>query len=140
MSVDALPARPPLARTVAAAQLALVLAFLAVAALWLARMTAADVGPAEMRSGAYDPKDLVPLGMHGWNPFMWLYGLTAMLFLAGLASPLLAGYGALLLARDRRALSGALRALLLVGVVAGLVVTVLRFTPVGADMQAWWLD
>ncbi|MGC4889664.1 hypothetical protein [Micromonospora sp. DT227] len=82
----------------------------------------------------------MPFGMHGWNPFMWLYGLTALRYLAGLASPLLAGYGVVLLARDRRSLPRGLRALLLAGVVAGVVLTVLRFTPVGADMQAWWLD
>ncbi|QLQ35727.1 hypothetical protein [Micromonospora robiginosa] len=140
MTVDSLPGRPPLARTIAVAQVALVVAFLAVAALWWGRMVSADAGPAELRTGAYDPKDLVPFGMHGWNPFMWLYGLTALLYLAGLASPLLAGYGVMLLARERRSLPRGLRTLLLAGVVAGVVATLLRFTPAGADMQAWWLD
>ncbi|MGR6316600.1 hypothetical protein Q2K19_10055 [Micromonospora soli] len=132
--------RPPLLRTVVAAQLALIVAFVLVAAVWLGRMAAAEVGPDEMQTGAYDPKDLVPFGMHGWNPFMWLYGITSLLYLGGLASPLLALYSAALLARERHELSRRSRVLLLVGIVGGVAVTVLRFIPAGADMQAWWLD
>jgi hypothetical protein len=132
--------RPPLLRTVVVAQLALIVAFVAVGALWLGRMAAAEVGPAAMRTGAYDPKDVVPFGMHGWNPFMWLYGITGLLYLAGLASPVLALYSAALLARERHALPRRFRVLLLAGIVGGVLVTVLRFTPTGADIQAWWLD
>ncbi|SCE99633.1 hypothetical protein GA0074695_2747 [Micromonospora viridifaciens] len=132
--------RPPLLRTIVVAQLALIVAFVAVGALWLGRMAAAEVGPAEMRTGAYDPKDVVPLGMHGWNPFMWLYGITSLLYLAGLAIPLLVLYSAALLAKERHELPRRLRVLLLIGIIGGVVVTALRFTPAGADMQAWWLD
>ncbi|MEU6025268.1 hypothetical protein [Micromonospora sp. NPDC047134] len=137
---DAATGRPPLLRTVAAAQLALIVAFAIVAALWLGRMAAAEVGPAEMQTGAYDPKDLIPFGMHGWNPFLWLYGITSLLYLGGLASPLLALYSAALLAWKRHELPRWSRVLLLVGIVGGVVVTVLRFVPAGADLHAWWLD
>ncbi|MEK8108560.1 hypothetical protein NKG94_33760 [Micromonospora sp. M12] len=55
----------PTARALIIAQLAAIGAFLAVLVLYLGRMVAAGVGPADMATGAYDPKDMVPFGMDG---------------------------------------------------------------------------
>ncbi|RKN48331.1 hypothetical protein [Micromonospora endolithica] len=133
--------RPPLLRTVLVGQLAMLGATVVVTALWLGRMAAAGVGPGEMTTGAYDPKDMVPYGLSGTNAFTWLYGLLMLLFLAGLAvAPLLAGYSVLLLVRDRAGMTRRIWRLLLAVTVAAAVVTVLRLAPIGTDLTRWWLD
>ncbi|MFG1762129.1 hypothetical protein ACGFIH_02275 [Micromonospora parva] len=131
----------PAVRAVIVAQLATIGAFLAVLLLYLGRMATAGVGPAEMLTGAYDPKDVIPFGMGGLNPFLWLYAVLGMLYVAGavLGLPLAIVAGALA-ARERAALPRATRTLLLAGAVGGLLVLMARFTPPLLDMHRWWLD
>ncbi|MGW5558886.1 hypothetical protein ACWER9_16865 [Micromonospora sp. NPDC003944] len=131
----------PVVRAVIVAQLATIGAFLAVLLLYLGRMATAGVGPAEMLTGAYDPKDVIPFGMAGLIPFFWLYAVVGMLYVAGavLALPLAIVAGALA-ARERASLPRATRTLLLVGAVGGLLVLVARFTPPLIDMHRWWMD
>ncbi|MEU7931545.1 hypothetical protein [Micromonospora echinofusca] len=133
--------RPPLLRSVAAAQAALLAAFVVVLALWVGRMAAAGVGPEEMRSGAYDPKDLVPFGLSAANPLTWLYGAVSLLYLAGLAAgPLLAVYSVALLAANRLRTSHRTWRVLLALTVGAVLVAAFRFAPIGMDMHRWWLD
>ncbi|MER7455533.1 hypothetical protein [Micromonospora sp. NPDC126480] len=140
-AVHAVTDRPPLLRSVLAGQVALLSAFAVVTAMWLGRMAVAGVGPEEMTTGAYDPKDLVPFGLGMANPFTWLYVLVSLLFLVGLvAVPLLAAYSVLLLVRDRESVPRRTRRLLLAVTVVGVAVTVLRFAPVGTELTRWWLD
>jgi hypothetical protein len=131
----------PFVRALVVAQLATIGAFLAVVLLYLGRMAFAGVGPADMVTGAYDPKDLVPLGMHGLNPFLWLYAVVGMLYVAGavLALPM-AIVAVALAARARETLPRATRVLLLSGAVGGLLLLVARFTPPLLDMHRWWMD
>ncbi|MFC3503763.1 hypothetical protein ACFOOK_22725 [Micromonospora krabiensis] len=140
-TVDAAADPPRLVRTVLVTQLAVIAAFIVVAALYVGRMLTARVGPAEMLTGAYDPKDLVPFGMHAANPFFWLYGVVTVLYLTGglLAVPM-AIYAAAVAARDGDRLSRRIRALLLVGAGTAVLLLLARFTPAGADMHRWWLD
>lgn len=141
IAVHPVAERPPLLRSVLAGQVALLSAFVVVAAMWLGRMAAAGVGPDEMTTGAYDPKDLVPFGLGMANPFTWLYVVVSLLFLVGLvAVPLLALYSVLLLVRDRRATPARTWRLLLAVTVLGVVVSAVRFAPIGADLTRWWLD
>ncbi|MEU5961349.1 hypothetical protein ABZ777_09065 [Micromonospora parva] len=131
----------PFVRVLVIAQLAIIGAFLAVLLLYLGRMATAGVGPAEMLTGAYDPKDVIPFGMGGLNPFLWLYAVVGMLYVAGALLGLpLAIVAAALAARERDALPRATRTLLLAGAVGGLLVLVARFTPPLLDMHRWWLD
>ncbi|MEV4117686.1 hypothetical protein [Micromonospora sp. NPDC049645] len=131
----------PLVRVLVVAQLAALGAFLVVLLLYLARMATAGVGPAEMLTGAYDPKDVVPFGMDGLNPFFWLYGLIGMLYVAGALLGLpLAIVALALAAREREAMPRVTRAMLLTGAVGGLLVLAARFTPPLLDMHRWWMD
>ncbi|MFI6783795.1 hypothetical protein [Micromonospora sp. NPDC050276] len=131
----------PAVRALIVAQLAAIGAFLAVLLLYLGRMVTAGVGPAEMLTGAYDPKDLIPFGMDGLNPFLWLYAVVGMLYVAGALLGLpLAIVALALAAREREAMPRMTRALLLTGAVGGLLVLVARFTPPLLDMHRWWLD
>ncbi|MFG2099646.1 hypothetical protein ACGFJ5_03510 [Micromonospora echinaurantiaca] len=140
-TVHAADGRAPLLRTVLAGQVALLAAAVVVTAMWLGRMAAAGVGPAELASGAYDPKDLVPFGLSMANPFTWLYVLVSLLFLAGLvAVPMLALYSAVLLVRDRAGMPRRTWWLLLVVTAGATAVTVLRFSPAGTELTRWWLD
>ncbi|MFG3420097.1 hypothetical protein ACIBTZ_12055 [Micromonospora sp. NPDC049460] len=133
--------RPPLLRTVVAAQSALTAAFVVVLTLWVGRMVAAGVGPDEMHTGAYDPKDLVPFGLSGANPFTWLYGAVSLLYLCGLAAgPLLAVYSVALLTGSRPSISRRTWRVLLALTVTAVIVAAIRFAPIGTDMQRWWLD
>ncbi|MEV4717032.1 hypothetical protein AB0J94_07505 [Micromonospora noduli] len=131
----------PAVRALIVAQFATIGAFLTVLLLYVGRMTSAGVGPAEMLTGAYDPKDMLPFGMSGLNPFLWLYAVVGVLYLTGavLALPL-AIVAVALVAREREALPRATRSLLLAGAVGGLLVLVARFTPPLLDMHRWWLD
>ncbi|RAO30678.1 hypothetical protein ONO23_04172 [Micromonospora noduli] len=131
----------PAVRALIVAQFATISAFLTVLLLYVGRMTSAGVGPAEMLTGAYDPKDMLPFGMSGLNPFLWLYAVVGVLYLTGavLALPL-AIVAVALVAREREALPRATRSLLLAGAVGGLLVLVARFTPPLLDMHRWWLD
>ncbi|MFI6232677.1 hypothetical protein ACIBD9_03835 [Micromonospora sp. NPDC050784] len=131
----------PAVRALIVAQLATIGAFLAVLLLYVGRMATAGVGPAEMLTGAYDPKDVIPFGMGGLNPFLWLYAVVGMLYVVGavLGLPLAIVAGALA-ARERETLPRATRSLLLAGAVGGLLVLVARFTPPLLDMHRWWLD
>ncbi|MFI5489513.1 hypothetical protein [Micromonospora echinaurantiaca] len=140
-TVHAADGRAPLLRTVLAGQVALLAAAVVVTAMWLGRMAAAGVGPAELASGAYDPKDLVPFGLSMANPFTWLYVLVSLLFLAGLvAVPMLALYSVVLLVRDRVGMPRRTWWLLLAVTAGATAVTVLRFSPAGTELTRWWLD
>ncbi|MGQ5263233.1 hypothetical protein ACTWLT_21100 [Micromonospora sp. ZYX-F-536] len=135
------PYSRPLVRVLIAAQLATVGAFLTVLLLYLGRMATAGVGPAEMLTGAYDPKELVPFGMHGANPLFWLYAVVALLYLVGAVLGLpLAVVAVALAARERDALPRTARTLLLAGAASSVLVLVARFTPPLLDMHRWWLD
>ncbi|PWU47632.1 hypothetical protein DLJ47_30095 [Micromonospora sp. S4605] len=140
-TVHAADGRAPLLRTVLAGQVALLAAAVVVTAMWLGRMAAAGIGPAELASGAYDPKDLVPFGLSMANPFTWLYVLVSLLFLAGLvAVPMLALYSVVLLVRDRVGMPRRTWWLLLAVTAGATAVTVLRFSPAGTELTRWWLD
>ncbi|MBM0278380.1 hypothetical protein [Micromonospora tarensis] len=129
----------PLVRVLVVAQLATVGAFLAVLSLYLGRMATAGVGPAEMVTGAYDPKDMVLFGLHGL--FYWLHAVISVLYLVGAVLGLpLAVVAVALVARERDALPRATRALLVTGAVGGLLVLALRFAPPLLTMHRWWMD
>ena len=131
----------PAVRALNVAQFATIGAFLTVLLLYVGRMTSAGVGPAEMLTGAYDPKDVVPFGMSGLNPFLWLYAVVGVLYLTGAVLGLpLAIVAVVLVAREREALPRATRSLLLAGAVGSLLVLVARLTPPLLDMHRWWLD
>ncbi|MGC5017258.1 hypothetical protein [Micromonospora sp. DT47] len=133
--------RPPRLGRLLAAHVAVSGAFVTTVALYLGRMVTAGVGPAEMVTGAYDPKDLVPFGMSGANPFAWLYLAVSLLYLSGVVlGPALALYTAAVLMRERDRLPRRARILLLTATVATLALTVLRFTPILDDLHQWWLD
>ncbi|MEU8296138.1 hypothetical protein AB0C04_02475 [Micromonospora sp. NPDC048909] len=140
-TVDVAADRPRLARVVLVTQAAVIAAFVVVAALYVGRMLTAGVGPAEMLTGAYDPKDLVPFGLHGANPFLWLYATVSVLYLAGavLTVPM-AIYAVAVVARDADRIPRRSRILLLVGAGTTAFLLLARFTPALADMHQWWLD
>ncbi|MGW3889059.1 hypothetical protein ACWD69_10245 [Micromonospora chokoriensis] len=141
IAAQATPYSRRVVRALVTAQLVTIGAFLAVLLLYLARMATAGVGPAEMVTGAYDPKDMVPFGMDGVNPFFWLYAVVGMLYVAGAVLGLpLAIAAVAVVAREREALPRVTRALLLTGAVGGLLVLVARFTPPLLDMHSWWMD
>ncbi|WP_410810364.1 hypothetical protein [Micromonospora sp. 067-2] len=139
--VQAASSSRPAIRALIVGQLAFLGAFLVVLLLYLSRMAVAGVGSAEMLTGAYDPKDVIPFGDHALNPFFWLYGVVAVLYLAGeTLGPPLALVAVVLVARKRAVLPRTSRVLLLAGAVGLLLVLVVRFTPLLADMRQWWLD
>ncbi|MET7371498.1 hypothetical protein [Micromonospora arida] len=120
-------------RALIVAQFATIGAFLTVLLLYVGRMTSAGVGPAEMLTGAYDPKDVAFFGV--------LHPVVAVLYLAGAVLGLpLAIVAVVLVAREREALPRATRSLLLAGAVGSLLVLVARLTPPLLDMHRWWLD
>ncbi|MGW3619599.1 hypothetical protein [Micromonospora arida] len=120
-------------RALIVAQFATIGAFLTVLLLYVGRMTSASVGPAEMLTGAYDPKDVAFFGV--------LHPVVAVLYLAGAVLGLpLAIVAVVLVAREREALPRATRSLLLAGAVGSLLVLVARLTPPLLDMHRWWLD
>ncbi|MEV4811026.1 hypothetical protein [Micromonospora avicenniae] len=139
--VDTAAGPPRLVRTVLLTQVAVTVAFVVVVALYVGRMATAGVGPAEMLTGAYDPKDLVPFGLHAANPFFWLYAVVSLLYLTGavLTVPM-AVYAAAVAARDADRLSRRTLTLLLVGAGTTTILLIARFTPAVADMHRWWLD
>jgi hypothetical protein len=133
--------RRPRVGVILTGHLVLAGALVVLVAAYLGRMASAGVGPAEMVTGQYDPKDMVPFGMSGANPFAWLYLAVSLLYLAGVVlGPALALYTAAVLARERDRLPPRARALLLAATLTTLALTVLRFTPVLHDMHRWWLD
>ncbi|MEW2426862.1 hypothetical protein AB0877_02485 [Micromonospora sp. NPDC047644] len=123
----------PMVRALIAAQFATIGGFLAVLLLYVGRMTSAGVGPAEMLTGAYDPKDIAFFGV--------LHPVVAVLYLTGavLGLPLAIVAGAVV-ARERAVLPRVTRSLLLAGAVGGLLVMVARLTPPLLDMHRWWMD
>ncbi|MCX4468879.1 hypothetical protein OOK41_00870 [Micromonospora sp. NBC_01655] len=132
---------PSSVRLLTTIHLAFAGAFLLVTALYLGRMAATGAGPADMLTGHYDPKDLVPFGLSGMNPFTWFYALVALLYLVGfLVSPALAMVSLPLLARTWHELSRPARALLLAGIVSAVALPLLRLIPAVGDMHRWWLD
>ncbi|TDC40127.1 hypothetical protein [Micromonospora sp. KC213] len=140
-TVDVHGARPPRVDVILTAHLLLAGAFVVVVAAYLGRMVSAGVGPAGMVTGQYDPKDMVPFGMSGANPFFWLYAAVSLLYLFGfILGPAVALYTGAVLARERQRYSVRARRLLLAAMVGTLVLTVLRFTPALGSMQRWWLD
>ncbi|MET7747392.1 hypothetical protein [Micromonospora sp. NPDC005367] len=139
--VDAVADLPRLVRTVLVTQLAVAAAFVVVAALYVGRMVTAGVGPAEMVSGAYQPKDLVPFGLHAANPFFWLYAVISVVYLMGTAFTVpMAVYAVAVAARGTDRISRRIRALLLVGAGTTTLLLLARLTPAAADMHHWWLD
>ncbi|MER7439949.1 hypothetical protein [Micromonospora avicenniae] len=139
--MDAVADLPRLVRTVLVTQLAVAAAFVVVAVLYVGRMVTAGVGPAEMVSGAYDPKDLVPFGLHAANPFFWLYAVISVVYLMGTAFTVpMAVYAVAVAARSTDRLSRRTRTLLLVGAGTTTFLLLARFTPPVADMHRWWLD
>ncbi|TDC82046.1 hypothetical protein E1193_13060 [Micromonospora sp. KC606] len=140
-AVNVHQARLPRVGLILTAHLLLAGAFVAVVAAYLGRMVSAGVGPAEMLTGQYDPKDMVPFGMSGANPFFWLYGAVSLLYLFGIVlGPVIALYTGTVLARERHRYPVRARRLLLAAMVGTLVLTVLRFTPALDSMHQWWLD
>ncbi|MFI6239692.1 hypothetical protein ACIBEF_07425 [Micromonospora sp. NPDC050795] len=123
----------PAVRALIAAQFATIGGFLAVLLLYVGRMTSAGVGPAEMLTGAYDPKDIAFFGV--------LHPVVAVLYLTGavLGLPLAIVAGAVV-ARERAVLPRVTRSLLLAGAVGGLLVMAARLTPPLLDMHRWWMD
>ncbi|MFI1195919.1 hypothetical protein ACH4T9_22070 [Micromonospora sp. NPDC020750] len=143
MSTTAAPgARTPSSvRLLTTIHLAFAGTFLLVTVLYLGRIAATGAGPADMLTGHYDPKDLIPFGPSGVNPFTWLYALVALLYLAGfLVSPALAMVSLPMLARTWHQLSRPARALLLAGIVSAVALPLLRLLPAVSDMHRWWLD
>ena len=123
----------PMVRALLVAQFATIGAFLAVVLLYVGRMATAGVGPAEMLTGAYDPKDMALFGM--------LHGVLAVLYLTGAVLGLpLAIVAVALAARERAAMPRMTRALLLASAAGSLLVLVARFTPPLMDMHRWWMD
>ncbi|MEJ3750270.1 hypothetical protein WEI85_44305 [Actinomycetes bacterium KLBMP 9797] len=126
------------------AHLAFAAAWCAVMGLFLARWLATG-DHYGMTHAAHDPKELIPFGVHSMNPFMWLYGLLAILYLFGfMVSPALLAVSVPLLVTARRvthqaALATPWRALLIAAVTA-VALPVLTFTPLGRDAMTWWLD
>ncbi|MEH0820876.1 MULTISPECIES: hypothetical protein [unclassified Micromonospora] len=140
-SVGVSEERPPRVRVILTGHLVLAGAFLVPAAAYLGRMASAGVGPAEMVTGQYDPKDMVPFGMSGANPFAWLYLAVSLLYLGGVVlGPALALYTGAVLARERGRLPRRALVLLLTATVTTLVLTVLRLSPALDGMHRWWLD
>jgi hypothetical protein len=129
----------------AAAHLAFAAAWCLVVGLYLARLAANGGDRQGMLGGVYDPKELVPFGMGGMNPFAWAYGLLSILFLLGfLASPGLLGVSVPLLVATRRTIGAAAGRtawrVLLVAAVTALALPVATATPLGRDALTWWLD
>ncbi|MCG5469951.1 hypothetical protein LADH09A_003891 [Micromonospora sp. LAH09] len=122
----------PAVRALIVAQFAAIGAFLAVLLLYLGRMATAGVGPAEMLTGAYDPKDVLSFGLHAVVGMLYVVGAVLGLPLAVAAVAVVA--------REREALPRVTRALLLTGAVGGLLLLVVRFTPPLLDMHSWWMD
>ncbi|MGC4756879.1 hypothetical protein [Micromonospora trifolii] len=123
----------PAVRALIVAQFATIGGFLAVLLLYVGRMTSAGVGPAEMLTGAYDPKDVAFFGA--------LHPVVAVLYLTGAVLGLpLAIVAGVVVAREREALPRATRSLLLAGAVGSLLVLVARLTPPLLDMHRWWMD
>ncbi|MGC4810468.1 hypothetical protein ACLQ29_08095 [Micromonospora sp. DT228] len=122
----------PAVHALVGAQLAAVGGFLAVLALYLGRMATAGVGPAEMLTGAYDPKDMLSY---------WLHAVLTTLYLAGaVLGPPLAVVAVIRAVRERETLPRVTRALLLAGAAGTLLVLVVRFAPPLLDMHTWWMD
>ncbi|MEU4677488.1 hypothetical protein [Micromonospora sp. NPDC023737] len=139
--VDAIADLPRLVRTVLVTQMAVAAAFVVVVLLYVLRMVTAGVGPAEMVSGAYDPKDLVPFGLHAANPFFWLYAVISVVYLMGAAFTVpMAVYAVAVAARDADRISRRIRTLLLLGAGTTTLLLLARLTPAVADMHRWWLD
>lgn len=95
----------------------------------------------EMTHHMYDPKDVIPFGSNGWNPFVYLYvaaSLTVMFGypVAGLVA--LAGVSQLFSRRMRQFPLN--WRLLLVGSICSLALAVVSFTTFGADLRLWLLD
>ncbi|MEU1588683.1 hypothetical protein [Micromonospora sp. NPDC005710] len=123
----------PFVRTLIVAQFATTGGFLAVVLLYVGRMTSAGIGPAEMLTGAYDPKDITFFGM--------FHPVVAVLYLTGAVLGLpLAIVAVALVAREREALPRATTSLLLAGAAGSVLVLVARLTPPLLDVHRWWLD
>jgi len=129
----------------ASAHLAFAVAWCVVVGLYLGRLAANGGDRQGMVGGAYDPKDLVPFGLSGANPFTWVYALLTLLYLFGfLASPGLLTVSVPLLVATRRTLAVASGRIawrvLLVAAVTALVLPVATATPLGRDALTWWMD
>ncbi|MEV4490922.1 hypothetical protein AB0K04_12475 [Micromonospora coxensis] len=140
-AVDVREESRPRVGVVLTAHLVLAGAFVALVAAFLGRMFAEGVGPSDMVTGQYDPKDMVPFGMGGANPFTWLYLAVGLLYLTGFVlGPALAVYTGAVLARGWHRYPPRARRLLLTATVVTVVLTVLRFTPALDTVHRWWLD
>ncbi|WP_030486205.1 hypothetical protein [Micromonospora chokoriensis] len=123
----------PMVRALLVAQFATIGAFLAVVLLYVGRMATAGVGPAEMLTGAYDPKDMAVFGV--------FHIVVALLYLAGAVLGLpLAIVAVALAAREGADMPRATRTLLLVSAAGSVLVLVARLTPPLLDIHRWWMD
>ncbi|MGN9908606.1 hypothetical protein ACTMTJ_13770 [Phytohabitans sp. LJ34] len=131
--------------TAAGAHLAFAAAWCLVVGLYLGRLAASGGDRHGMLHGEYDPKELVPFGMTGLNPFTWVYALVSLLFLLSfLASPGLLSVSVPLLVTTRRTVAAAAGRtawrVLLFAAVTALALPLVTVTPLGRDALTWWLD
>jgi hypothetical protein len=131
--------------TAASAHLAFAAAWCLVVGLYLGRLAFNGGDRQGMLHGEYDPKELVPFGLDGLNPFTWVYGLVSLLFLLGfLASPGLLGLSVPLLVASRRTITPAAGRtawrVLLFAATTALLLPAAMATPLGRDVLTWWLD
>lgn len=121
--------------------LACAAAFGIVVALYFGRMWFEGADRAAMLAMQHDPEGIVPFGLHGLNPFTWLYGAIALLFLLGpFLSPALLAVSVPVLVFGRQALSRPAANWLIAAAVTAVVLPVLRLSPLGADVTTWWID
>jgi hypothetical protein len=95
-------------------------------------------------TAAHDPKDLVPFGSSGHNPFIWAFETLVLVYLAGaLLSPLLlvVSVPLLLVGRVLRP-PGARRVgmVLLLAVLTSVVPLLLLVSPLGHEAGTWLMD
>ncbi|HEX8629251.1 MAG TPA: hypothetical protein VF755_13890 [Catenuloplanes sp.] len=134
-------APPPWLRLLIAVQL-FVVAFsvVAVTALYLAGLAKAG-SHAVLVGTPVDPKDVLPLGFHWWNPFTWLYAVMASVITFGwiFAGPM-AVLGLSQLARAEVRARPRLWVPLLVGSVGCAAFLLLMFSPLTFEVRMWLAD
>lgn len=88
-----------------------------------------------------DPKEVVPFGLHGWNPFAWLYyGVALALPLSFTVGALLALIGAGNLARPAVWAHRRTWTWLAAGVLCNALLIALLFAPITDQLHGWWAD
>jgi hypothetical protein len=128
-------------RVLATAQLVIAGGYLAAVAMFGYSYLDADGDMAALLGGLHDPKDLVPGGMHLWNPLSYLYAVVAISVLVGwLLSAGLLLLSVPFLADSRMRVSRALWWSLFVGAIGVAVLLAVTFTPFGAGLGRWIAD